>query len=277
MCRLCFCGRPFATTQGLLCNLRPVVSAGQTCGLAARLFVPEDIGRFGRALGDTLYNIIYKEVIMLAALNKIRRPGSLPRQKKTINSILIFALGVALGVISKVLDETASNLLPPFIERLDLANFFSRMGVWLFIGICISVFSKTPLRAALNVLLFFVGMVGSYYLYTVIYAGFYPKAYMMIWVALTLASPFFAAVCWYAKGTHVVSVVLSAFLAALMMRQAFAFGFWYFDVRNILELILLILTFAVLYKEPKQIALVVLLGAALFFLTANINLFGGLV
>ena len=214
---------------------------------------------------------------MLTALNKIRQPERLSRQKKVINSIIIFALGVALGVISKVLDETASNLLPLFIERLDLANFFSRMGIWLFIGICISVFSKTPLRAALNVLLFFVGMVGSYYLYTVLFAGFYPKAYVMIWAALTLASPFLAAVCWYAKGTHIVSVILSSVLAAMMMRQAFAFGFWYFDIRNILELILLILTLVVLYKKPKQMALVILLGTALFFATANIYVFGGLI
>ena len=214
---------------------------------------------------------------MLAALNKIRQPERLSRQKKIINSIIIFVLGTVLGIISKALDETPSNLLPLFIERLDLANFFSRTGVWLFIGICISVFSKTPLRAALNSLLFFAGMVASYYLYTVVFAGFYPESYMMIWVGLTLVTPIFAAVCWYAKGTHIVSVLISAVPVALMMRAAFAFGFWYFDIRNILELILLIFTFVVLYKSPKQTALAMLIGAVLFFATANISLLKGII
>lgn len=78
-----------------------------------------------------------------------------------------------LGVISKVLDTTSSNYLPYFLEILDLRNFFSRKGVWLFLAVIISVYSKSPIRAAINVFLFFVGMVSSYYLYTVMVAGFF--------------------------------------------------------------------------------------------------------
>jgi hypothetical protein len=209
-------------------------------------------------------------------LNKIRMPVSIPISKKIIFSVLVFLTGVVLGVVSKMLDETAINLLPPFLEMLDLGNFFSRMGFWLFSGVYIAIFSKTSICAALNSFLFFVGMVGSYYATTVLIAGFNPRAYMMIWIFITLLSPFLGAVCWYAKGTHIISICISAVIFMLMTRQAFAFGFWYLDVRHALELLLWGLTFAVLFKTPKQIILVATIGILLFFLTAQIHLFWGM-
>jgi len=84
---------------------------------------------------------------------------------------------------------------------LDLANFLSRLTVWLVIAVCISVFSSTPKRAAVNVFAFFAEMVSAYYMYSEFIAGFFPLHYAMIWAALTAVSPFLAYICWYAKGT----------------------------------------------------------------------------
>lgn len=174
-----------------------------------------------------------------------------------------------------MLDETASNFLPPLLENLDLGNFFSRMGIWVFLAVLISVYSKTPFRAAANVFLFFSGMVGSYYLYTVFVAGFFPKSYMMIWIVLTCISPLMAFLCWYAKGNGIISIVISASIFMFMSRQAFVFGFWYFDIRNILEFILWTGTIFVLYQSPKQIAKVVILGILMFLLASPFHLFWG--
>jgi len=209
-------------------------------------------------------------------LDIIRKPVSSPASKKILYSILVLIVGLVIGTIAKILDETASNLLPPFLEMLDLRNFFSRMGFWLFSGICIAVYSKAPLRAALNIFLFFVGMVSSYYIYTVQVAGFFPKSYMMIWIVITILSPLMGTMCWYAKGTHPVSLCLSAVILMMMTRQAFSFGFWYFDVRYALELLLWFLTIAVLYKTPKQILGVSGAGILLFFITSPLNLFWGI-
>lgn len=59
-------------------------------------------------------------------LNEIRRPQNILLAKKILYSTLIFVMGIILGVISKMLDSTASNLLPYFLEVLDLRNFLSR-------------------------------------------------------------------------------------------------------------------------------------------------------
>ncbi len=213
---------------------------------------------------------------MIEKLNEIRKPKHLSNANKIVFSLIILLVGIVLGIISKALDETASNLLPEFIESLDLRNFFSRMGIWMFIGICISLYSKTPIRAAINSFLFFIGMVGSYYIYTITIAGFFPKSYMMIWIAMTLLSPFLGMVCWYAKGSYIVSIFISSIIFMMMSRQAFHFGFWYFDISYFLELILWVATILILFVNPKQIAKVVGLGALLFFLTSQLNLFWGM-
>lgn len=213
---------------------------------------------------------------MVEFLDKIRKPASITTSKKISYSFSIMLAGIILGLFSKILDETATNLLPWFLESLDLRNFFSRMGVWIFLAVLISVYSKTPFRAAINVFLFFAGMVSSYYIYTVVVAGFFPKSYMTIWIAITFLSPFMAFIGWYARGNGIISVIISALIFMIITRQTFTFGFWYLDIRNILELILWIATIFVLYQSPKQIVKVVILGVLAFLLTAPLNLLWGM-
>ena len=95
-------------------------------------------------------------------LEKIRIPSrELPTLKKVINTTLIFLLGVGLGIFSKWLDNLSiddSILWQHILGILDLGNIFSMFGVWILIATSISIFSNTPLRAGINVFVFFLGM-----------------------------------------------------------------------------------------------------------------------
>lgn len=214
---------------------------------------------------------------MMNFLNEIRKPVKISLSRKFVYSTLIFIIGVILGLISKVLDETASNLLPYFLEILDLRNFFSRMGVWIFLAVLISVNSKSPVRSGINVFLFFSGMLFSYYLYTAMIAGFFDISYTMIWVTITVISPLLAFICWYAKGKGIISISISSIIIMFISRQVFAFGFWYFSIINNLELLVWIAMIFVLYQSPKQIMRVIAIGMLLYFVTAQINLLWGMV
>lgn len=209
-------------------------------------------------------------------LNQIRQPIQLPPRKKVLYSTLLFLTGVLLGVISKVLDTTPSNNLPYFLEIMDLRNFFSRIGVWIFLAVLISLYSKSPVRAAVNVCLFFIGMIGSYYLYTIYIASFFPKSYMMIWISLTILSPFLAFLCWYAKGKGKIAIFISAMIFLVISRQTFTFGMWYFDVLYRMELLLWLATIFMLYQTPKQMMKVVFIGMLLYFVTSSFHPLGGL-
>lgn len=211
---------------------------------------------------------------MRELMSKIREPVRQSWQRSLLFSSLICLAGVMLGLISKVLDQTPSNLLPSVLESLDLRNFFSRLGVWIFLAVVIAVYSRSPVRSALNVLLFFLGMLSSYYLYTVMVAGFFPRDYMMFWLGLAVISPFLAYVCWYARGKGPIAVLISSVILMFMSRQTFTFGFWYFDMKYLLEFILWIATILIFYRSPKQIAIVAVIGLLLYFVTSQVYMWG---
>lgn len=193
---------------------------------------------------------------MVEIFNKIRTPDRNMRMRnKFINTFLIFLLGIILGVWSKWLDNISiDNTIwwQNILGILDLRNVFSEFGIWLFIAITISVFSKTPLRASLNVFLFFVGMTVSYHLYTIMFSGFNPKNYMMIWYGITAITPILAFVCWYAKGNNKISIMISSVILAVMLIESFSVGLWYFYFKSIIDTLLFLGTMIVLYIKPKN-------------------------
>ena len=88
--------------------------------------------------------------MMKEILNKIRVPDTNENLK---NSIISTVLIILLGVFSKWLDNLSIDSTvwwQNILEILDLRNAFSLFGIWIFIAITISVFSKTPFKAAVN-------------------------------------------------------------------------------------------------------------------------------
>lgn len=188
--------------------------------------------------------------------NNIRTPDkTLKTSKKIINTILITLLGIVLGIFSKWLDNLSINdaiWWQHILGIVDLRNVFSYFGIWIFLAITISVFSKTPLRASLNVFLFFVGMTVSYHLYTIMFSGFNPKSYMMIWYGITTITPILAFICWYAKGDNKISIMISSGILAVMLIESFSIGLWYFYFKSVIDTLLFLGTMIVLYIKPKN-------------------------
>ena len=207
-------------------------------------------------------------------LNKIRIPNKdMKTKNKIINTSLIMLLGISLGIFSKWLDNLGINDViwwQHILGILDLRNVFSNIGIWLFLAITISVFSKTPLRASLNVFLFFVGMTVSYHLYTIWFSGFNPKSYMMIWYGITAITPILAFICWYAKGNNKISILICGLIFWVMFRLCFSIGIWYFNLKSVIDFIIFIGTIFVLNVKSKNTIYSLIIGFALVFLSCII-------
>ena len=175
--------------------------------------------------------------------------------RKIINTIAILFLGIALGTFSKYLDFRQAELpsvLMAIDETLDIHNFLGRFAIWVLIALCISISSNSAIRASINVLAFFVGMVASYYLYSNYAAGFFPRSYAMIWFGFTIISPFLAFICWYAKGKSKLAFILSILILAVLFNMTFVYGWGYFEARSVLELAVFLIGLNVLRRDTLR-------------------------
>lgn len=214
---------------------------------------------------------------MKEKLNKIRIPNkNIKTKNKILSTFLIFLFGVILGIFSKWLDNLSINdsvWWQNIFGILDLSNIFSMFGIWIFIAVTISVFSKTPLRASINVLLFFIGMTVSYHLYTILFSGFNPMKYMLIWYSITLISPLLAYICWYSKSTSKISMLISSLILCVMFLSSFNIGMWYFDFKSIIDSLIFIGTIAVLYVNQKNTIYSLLISIVLAFIISSIVIY----
>ena len=200
-------------------------------------------------------------------LNDIRSAENpIPPYKQIINTVCILFIGIILGTFSKFLDTMPTNELPFIFEFLDMRNFLGRFAIWLLIALCISVYSNSSIRASINVFVFFVGMVTSYYLYSRFVAGFFPRSYAMIWAAFTVISPILAFICWYARGKSKLAFMLSAIILAVLFNTTFVYGYSYFEMRSILELIIFICAVAFLNRKTiKETMIMLILSVGIAF------------
>lgn len=206
-------------------------------------------------------------------LDQIRVPETVPGLKAAIHTGAALIAGMALGVFAKWLDNLALDSSVWWhrgVEALDLGNFFSDIAVWLLAALMIAVFSASALRAGLNVFVFFAGMCAAYHIYTVLFSGFDPAAYMMLWYGITVISPLLGALCWYARGSGMAAMVLSIGILAVFWLSCFAIGIVYVSWKGILYGLVFAGAAAVLYRSPKQLLVCLPLGLVLAVLLSPI-------
>ncbi len=151
------------------------------------------------------------------------------------------------------------------MQQLDIRNYFGHLAIWILLATVISVYSKSPLRASINIFLFFISMLAGYYLYSNYVLGFFPKTYMMIWVVISFASFFMAYICWYAKGEGILAIIISSAIIGVLFAQAFSItqGFY---VYHLMEIITWVFGVVILYRKPKEFAIEVGLSVVIAFI-----------
>lgn len=185
-------------------------------------------------------------------LGEIREPKEIKsKAASAAASIGLLLLGAALGAMSKQFDLSGN----PF------AGVFSDLPVWLLAALVIAVFSFTPVKAAVNVFLFYAGMNAVYHIWSIRFAGFDPGSYMLIWYGLTLISPLLAAFCWYARGRGKAALAADCVILAVLATFCFTFGWVYFGFRTLESALIFAAAAAVMHRTPKQTAIT--LGASI--------------
>lgn len=204
---------------------------------------------------------------MKSFLEKIRKPRTdIPLNKQIAETIGIILFGLVLGVLQKWIDGTAANALPVVMQQLDIGNYFGRLAIWILLATIISVYAKSPLRAAINTFFLFISMLAGYYLYCNYILGFLPKTYMMIWIVISFATFFMAYICWYAKGEGIIAIFISSMIMGVLLAQAFHLGITQgFYMYHFLEVLTWIMSVILLRRKPKEYAMEIGLSVVIAF------------
>lgn len=198
------------------------------------------------------------EVLKIKAFfEKIRKPRkNVPFNRQIAITLGIILLGFALGVLQKWMDGAVSSTFPTILQQLDIGNYFGRLAIWVLLGTVISMYSESPLRAAINTFFFFLSMLAGYYLYCNYILGFLPRTYMMMWIVIAFVSFFMAYVCWYAKGEGSIAIFISSMIMGVLLAQAFNLninqGFYMY---HFLEMVTWIIGVLILRRKPKEYAI----------------------
>ncbi len=156
--------------------------------------------------------------------------------QKILNPIYMFSCGLLLGIISRLLDIYTQNL----------GNIFSQFAIWILIGTTISIHSQTKKKAMINILLFCIGMLITYYFVAFITKGVYSNIFIIGWTIFALCSPIMAYFTWLSKEKGIfykiicIGIVLVSFLSSII----------FFDKLRIYDFIInVILIYMLFFKK----------------------------
>lgn len=179
------------------------------------------------------------------------------RSKNTI--VMAVIVGIILGLLAKLADSRQiTSTFPIFYEVLG------RFGIWIWVATLLAVFSKTPLHAAVRVFFFFISMLTIYYLYTVLFLGFFPKSQILLWGAISLITPVCGFVMWYILENKLISSILAALPLVALFTE------WYYTSKYDLLILAVYMLMAIhlLMISPsiKQQLLILLFAVLMSFL-----------
>ena len=200
-------------------------------------------------------------------LEQVRKPqNNISLNKQIVETAGIILFGFVLGVLQKQMDGAPVNAFFRVMQQFDVGNYFGRLAIWILLATIISVYAKSPLRAAINTFFFFISMLAGYYLYSNYILGFLPRTYMMMWMVIAFASFFMAYICWYAKGEGIIAMIISSMIIGVLLAQAFNLninqGFYMY---HLLEVFTWIIGVVILRRKPKEYVVVIGLSVVIAF------------
>ena len=119
-------------------------------------------------------------------------------KNKIFNPIFMFVIGATLGVASKLFD----------IHTKILGNIFSEFAIWILLGTIISIYSEDKKKAMINVFLFSIGMLITYYLTAHITHSVYGWTFIKGWTIFACISPIFAYFTWMTKEKGILPIII---------------------------------------------------------------------
>lgn len=187
--------------------------------------------------------------------------------RKTYKIDLLISLGVVLlgtlmGYVSKATDSVSI-----------IGDIGTELGIWVFVASIVAAYSRYPFTAALNTMLFFLSMLASYYIYGLVILGFFPRAYFLGWLFISLLSPIAGFIIWFSKGKTILSAIVTALPASILFASGYS-AFYTYNIVSSLSLVFGGILIALLPQTLKQKAISFGIAVVLAFIIDRFYLLG---
>lgn len=138
-----------------------------------------------------------------------------------LHPISMFIIGLLTGIIIKLIDIHFR------VQRFGftLSDVFSELGIWILIGVIISLFSKNKKYAMLNIFLFSIGMLITYYITAEVTNSIYGWTFIKGWSLFACLSPILAYLVTLTKEKGLLSLVIKiGILLVYLITNIIIFG-----------------------------------------------------
>lgn len=155
-----------------------------------------------------------------------------------INPLTMTIAGLLIGTIARLTDIYAPHI----------GDIFSQMSIWILFGTCITLYSKSRKAAMVNVLLFCLGMLVTYYVTAALTDGIYGWPFIIGWTVFALVSPFLSYAVWICQENTLLSKIISigiivvSFLSTMIL----------FDHLRVHDFLINGILFLILFLQKKK-------------------------
>ncbi len=156
-------------------------------------------------------------------------------KNRILNPLVMFLAGLASGFIVKEID------IHFYAQHfgISLSEIFSQAGVWVLIGVAISLFSRNRKYAMANIFTYCAGMLITYYLTAMWTHSVYGWTFIKGWAVFACLSPVMAYIVTLTKGRGFLPMVIKIGIFAGYIGLNILLG-GFIKIYDILFLILLV-------------------------------------
>ena len=174
----------------------------------------------------------------LERLDRIReRDKEVSIAANILSSLLILFLAVIVGAVVLAIQYFAGNSTvwwQDIVKDLEFNLVFHKFPIWFMLGLTVAVCSQRPLKAAINELVFFIGVIVGFNIVPIIFKDAPKPENLMTWVLIAAVSVPLAMIFWYSKSGSWPSILFDALIIGVLAAYCFDCGLVYFHFTDMI-------------------------------------------
>lgn len=204
----------------------------------------------------------------IQSLDRIReRDLDVSIASSIISTLLVLIFGVIVGAVAQTFEYFAASSSvwwQDIVKDLQLNVIFEKPPIWFMLGLLVAVSSSRPIKAAINELVFFIGVIAGFFAVPVVFSGASGPDNLGTWVLIAVISVPLAMIFWYAKSNSWPSIAFDALIIGVLGAYCFDCGFLYFHFNDIImdlvNAVIIALTVVALASGVVQVVVSLIAG-----------------